>query len=145
MKMPNLKGGVKEAAKMLAGLDIISQAKILKTIAQQDPEMAAKIRLNMVTFEDLRYLTVKMLQELLREVDLEDLGLALRLGSDDLKDHILSNVSSSMQQDIRDILDGKPQLVDRVQEAVDKVMDVVRAKAEKGELVLTKSGSEEYV
>lgn len=145
MKLPNLKGGVKEAAKMLAGLDLISQARVLKDIAKQDPEMAEKIRLNMVTFEDLKHTTVKMLQELLREVSIDDFALALRLGSDELKSHILGNVSSSMRSDIEEILLGPPQLANKVQEAVDKIMDIVRAKAEKGELILKAQNDEEYV
>lgn len=134
------KGGVEEAAKMLAGLDRKGRENVLEIIAKKDPQMAESLRKNMVTMEDLQYLTVKMLQELLREIEIKDLALALRISSDELKSHILQNVSSSLRKDIEDILLGPPQSVSNVNEAADKIMEVVLKKIDKGELVFNKDG-----
>ena len=132
------KGGVEEAAKMLAGLDREGRENVLGIIAEKDPEMAETLRKNMVTLEDLRYLTVKMLQELLRDIKIGDLALALRISSTELKQHILQNVSSSIRQDIEEVLLGPPQSVSNVNEAADRVLDIVLKKVDKGELVLNK-------
>lgn len=136
------KGGVEEAAKMLAGLDRKGRENILEIIAVKDPQMAEALRKNMVTLDDLQFLTVKMLQELLREIDLNDLALALRIASSNLKQHILGNVSSSMRKDIEEILLGPPKSVSSVNEAADRVMNVVLKKIDKGELVINKNGEE---
>ena len=60
--MPKL-GGVKEAAAMLAGLDSQGRERVLDLIAKENPEVAEALRKNMVSFEDLQFLTVKMLSE----------------------------------------------------------------------------------
>ncbi len=136
----SFKGGIEEAAKMLAGLDRKGRENVLEIIAKKDPEMAKSLRKNMVTLEDLRYLTVKMLQELLRDIDINDLALALRISSDELKAHILQNVSSSLRKDIEDVLLGPPQSVSNVDEATDKIMEVVLKKIDNGELIINKDG-----
>lgn len=130
------KGGLEAAAKMLAGLDPQSQERILQDIATKNPQMAQALRESMVTFDDLQFLSVKMLQELLREIDIKDLALGLRIGCPELKNKVLSNVSKGLRSEIEDVLLGPPRPVEQVQEAVAKVMEVVRAKVEKGELVL---------
>lgn len=132
------KGGLEAAAKMLAGLDAKAQQRILEDIAQKNPEMAAALRESMVTFDDLQYLSVKMLQELLREIKIKDLALGLRIGSPELKQKILSNISGGLRSEIEEVLLGPPKPVDQVQEAVTRVMEVVRTKVEKGELVFRK-------
>ena len=85
-----------------------------------------------------------MLVELLREVQLSDLALALRMGSEELRHFILSNVSKSMREEIEEVLIGKPQPVSKVEEAMEKVMVVVRKKADRGELNFN-DPDEEYV
>lgn len=134
------KGGLKAAADMLSGMDREGQERILADIAKKDPQMAEALRKTMVTFEDLQYLTVKMIVELLREIDIQDLAKGLRISSDTLKSHFLNNVSKSMRADIEDILLGPPISVTKVNESIENVMVVVRKKLEKGELVINKDG-----
>jgi len=134
------KGGLKAAADMLSGMDREGQERILSDIAKKDPQMAEALRKTMVTFEDLQYLTVKMIVELLREIDIQDLARGLRISSDTLKSHFLTNVSKSMRADIEDILLGPPISVTKVNESIENVMVVVRKKLEKGELVINKDG-----
>lgn len=139
------KGGVVEAAQLLAGLDNQGRERVLELIEKQNPEMAKTLRDNLITFEDLKYLTPKMLQELLREISLDDLGLALRTSSQELKDFIFNNVSSSLKQDISDNLFGPPQKVTTIEAAIDKILRVVRTKVENGSLVIDKYGHNKYV
>lgn len=138
-------GGVKEAAKMLAGLAPDDRRRVFDEITSRDPQMAEALKNNMVSFEDLIYLTPKMLVELLREINISDLGMALRIASQELKSFILTNVSKGIRQDIEDILLGPLQPVSKVQESAEKIMTIVRSKVDKGELVLKEGGSEEYV
>ncbi|MBT3235606.1 MAG: hypothetical protein HN353_06630 [Bdellovibrionales bacterium] len=138
-------GGVEEAAKMLAGLGPKERERLLELIAKQDPNMAETLRQQMVTMEDLRFLTVKMIQDLLTKIDINQLGKALRLASDELRSHILSNVSQGIREDIEVVLLGPPIQVSDAEAATDAIMEVVLKMVESGELVLNQAGSEEYV
>jgi flagellar motor switch protein FliG len=138
-------GGVKEAAKMLTGLSRSAREKILEIISKKDPRMAEALHKSMYQFEDLKYLTQVMLIELLREIKISDMGLALRISSNDLKDFILKNSPRGMRQEMEEILVGPPQLASKVEEAQERIMSVVRVKIDKGQLIITKDSSEKYV
>ena len=138
-------GGVKEAAKMLAGLSRSAREKILEIISKKDPVMAEALHKSMYTFEDLKYLTPVMVIELLREIKIPDMGLALRIASSDLKDHLLKNSPRSMRQEMEEILLGPPQLASKVEDAQERIMSVVRMKIDKGQLIINKDSSEKYV
>ena len=138
-------GGVKEAAKMLAGLSKSAREKILDIISKKDTRMAEVLHKSMYTFEDLQYLTPLMLIELLREVKISDMGLALRISSNELKNFLLQNSPRGMRQEMEDILTGPPQLASSVEDAQERVMVIVRAKIEKGQLIINKDNSDKLV
>lgn len=138
-------GGVKEAAKMLAGLSRSAREKVLEIISKKDPKMAETLHKSMYTFDDLQYLTPMMLIELLRSVKMSDMGLALRISSNELKDHIMKNTPRGMRQEIEELLLGPPQLASKVEEAQERIMIVVREKIDKGQLIINKDSSETYV
>jgi flagellar motor switch protein FliG len=137
--------GLKQAIEMLQGLDLAAQQSLIAEIARKDPEMAIKLKQNLVTFDDLQYLTVSMMKRLLQDVDIDVLGLALRGANKETVDHLLNMFSTNMKRDIEDILKGKPRALSDVMEAQKKIMDVVHKLREKGEIVLSKDKSERYV
>lgn len=138
-------GGVKEAAKMLAGLSRSAREKILEIISKKDPHMAQALHKSMYTFEDLQHLTPVMLIELLREIKISDMGLALRISSNELKDFILKNTPRGMRQEMEEILLGPPQLASKVEDAQERIMSIVRIKLDKGQLIINKESSEKLV
>lgn len=137
--------GLKQAIEMLQGLDLAAQQTLIAEIARKDPEMAIKLKQNLVTFDDLQYLTVAMMKRLLQDIDLDVLGLALRGANKETVDHLLNMFSTNMKRDIEDILKGKPRALSEVMEAQKKIMDVVLRLRDKGEIVLSKDKSEKYV
>lgn len=137
--------GLKQAIEMLQGLDLAAQQSLLADIARKDPEMAIKLKQNLVTFDDLQYLTVSMMKRLLQEIDTDLLGLALRGANKEVTDHLLEMFSTNMKRDIEDVLKGKPRPLSEVMEAQKKIMDVVLRLRDKGEIVLSKDKSEKYV
>ncbi|MDD4975733.1 MAG: FliG C-terminal domain-containing protein [Bacteriovorax sp.] len=138
-------GGVKEAAKMLAGLSRSAREKILDIISKKDPRMAEALHKSMYTFEDLQFLTPMMLIELLREIKIPDMGLALRISSNELKDFILKNSPRGMRQEMEEIMTGPPQLASKVEDAQERIMTVVRSKLDRGQLIINKDSSEKLV
>lgn len=137
--------GFKQAIEMLQGLGLDEQQTLLADIARKDPEMAIRLKSSLVTFDDLQYLTVSMMKRLLQDIELDDLGLALRGANKDVTDHLLGMFSTNMKRDIEDILKGKPRALSEVMEAQKKIMTVVHRLREKGEIVLSRDKSERYV
>lgn len=138
-------GGVKEAAKMLAGLSKAAREKVLEIISKKDPQMAMSLHKSMYTFEDLQFLTPMMVIELMRSIKVTDMGLSLRIASPELKDNIMKNTPRGMRQEIEEILVGPPQLTSKVEEAQERIMEIVRQKIDKGQLIINKDSSETYV
>lgn len=144
--MTNIKiDGFKQAIEMLQGLDLASQQSLLADIARRDPEMAIRLKQNLVTFDDLQYITVSMMKRLLQEIDIDVLGLALRGASKELTNHLLEMFSTNMKRDIQDTLQGKPRALNDVLDAQRKIMEVVIRLRDKGEIVLSKDKSERLV
>ena len=137
--------GFKQAIEMLQGLDLAAQQSLLADIARKDPEMAIKLKQNLVTFDDLQYLTVSMMKRLLQDIEIDVLGLALRGANKETADHLLNMFSTNMKRDIEDILKGKPRPLSEVMEAQKKIMDVVLKLRDRGEIILSKDKSEKYV
>lgn len=137
--------GLKQAIEMLQGLDLSAQQSLIAEIARKDPEMAIKLKQNLVTFDDLQYLTVTMMKRLLQDIDTDDLGLALRGANKEITSHLLNMFSTNMRRDIEEILKGKPRSLSDVMQAQKKIMDVVHKLRERGEIILSKDKSERYV
>lgn len=137
--------GFEQAIEALQGLNESEQKKIIENISKSDPKMAELLQKSLVVFEDLIYLTPDMIRLLLREIRLEDMGLALRGCSEKLRDHFRNNLSKNLSSDLNEILLGPPKRLSEVQEAQANIMEKVREKIAKGEIVLDKKGSETYV
>lgn len=137
--------GFKQAVEMLQGLDLAAQQNLIAEIARRDPELAIKLKQNMVTFDDLQFITVAMMKRLLKDVDLDTLGLALRGANKETVAHLLEMFSTNMRKDVEDILKGKPRPLSEVLEAQRKIMEIVLKLRDKGEIILSKDKSEKYV
>ncbi len=138
-------GGPKEAARMMALLDPESRKRIMGELEARDPKTAQVVRSLMVTLDDLQFLSLRMLQELLQLISLKELGLALRRASSELQRHLLSQLSIRMQEEVREILQGPPQPKIIVEEAEKKLLKILLEKVEKGEFVLSKDGKDQLV
>lgn len=136
------KGGVKEAAKMLALLGGDAQKKLLEEIRLKDPAMAESLEANFVTLDDLQYLTTAMLIGLLRDVDLEEFGLAIRGVAPEISQKLLDMVSTGIRLDIEDGFKGKPRSVSEVEVAQAKVLTVLKKKIDLGYIIINPKGDE---
>lgn len=138
-------GGVKGAAKLLAGLDPVRRQRLFEELSKKDPKIVEILKKNMVSMEDLILLTVKMIQDLTREIQMKDLGMALRTEKEDLRSHFLNNVSKRMKEEVEEVLNGPAQPLSKVQEAQEKILSLIREKMEKGEIVLSKDNKDRLV
>ena len=139
------KPGFRNASELLSKLTPSERERILESISQTEPELAEALKKSFYQFDDLQYLTPKMLVELLRELDLGILALALRGAKKETTNHILNNVSAGIKDELNETLLGPPRPVEHVTEAMDKVMELVVEKIDKGQIVLSKDSSETII
>ncbi|MCB9091152.1 MAG: hypothetical protein H6621_11080 [Halobacteriovoraceae bacterium] len=137
--------GFDEALKILQNLMPEEQKKIISGIKKTQPDLAIELEKSLITVEDLKYLTEKMLSEFLRDIDLAELGLVLRIASEEVKNHLFSMLSKNLKQEVEESLKGAPVPMKKVQECHDRIMKIVRHKVENGALVLDPKSSDKLV
>jgi len=118
-----------------------------KTGSDDDgPGVAQQIRDAMFTFEDLARLTVREVQLLMREVDKDTILVALKTANDELRDHLLSGVSSRAAKQIREELPLLPPTkLSEVEKAQRDAVEVVIRLSEAGQVNMPGAGGEEMV
>ena len=136
------KPGFRNASEILVKMSLDERKRILDSIAKVQPELAEALSKSFYQIDDLQYITPKMLVELLGDIDISIFSLALRGAKKETTEFLLSSVSSRIRDEIKDVLMGPPQLANHVTDAMDKVMEIVVDKIEKGQIVLSKDSSE---
>ena len=139
-------GGVETVAEMLNLCDRTTEKAILEGVESEDPDLVEEIRRLMFVFEDILLVNDKGIQSVLKEIDNDELILALKTASDDLKDKIFNNMSSRASELIKEDMEymGAVRLSD-VESAQQRIVDVVRRLEESGEIIISGRGGEKDV
>lgn len=133
------------AQEILNKLKPMEQEKLLKALREKDAVLAQRLDEGRLTIEDLALLKPEMLAKLMQKVDAKDLGLSLRLGSENLRDFVLNNVSKGTKSDILEILNGPPQAVSEIEKSVEKILKMLKNMIEKGDISLDKGGDDPLI
>ena len=136
-------GGVEAVAEMLNLADRATEKAILEALEAQDPDLVEEIRRLMFIFEDIMLVNDKGIQLVLKEIESEDLALALKTASTELRDKIFRNMSDRAAEMIREDMEYMgPVRVSDVEAAQQKIVDVVRRLEDAGELIISGRGGE---
>ncbi len=130
-------------ADIFNNLDRNTETRFMTALDERNRESAERIRALMFTFDDLVRLDAAGIQVLLRQVDKDQLGLALKGAAEDVKDLFFSNMSERAGKMMREDMEamGAVRLKD-VDEAQAAVVTNAKALADSGEIVIS-SGDEE--
>ncbi|MDA1020113.1 MAG: flagellar motor switch protein FliG [Cyanobacteria bacterium] len=140
----NSVGGVEALAEILNRVDRNTEKRILEDLEGIDQALATDIRNLMFVFEDIFRLDDKSVQRLLREIDVKDLGLALKGANDDLRDTFFRNMSQKAGKLLQDDIEMMgPVLMRDVSEVQTKVVGVVRALEQAGEIIILGNSEED--
>ena len=130
-------GGVKTAAEIINLLGSGVDASVLESIRSYDADLAQKIMDKMFVFEDIGKLDSRSIQTVLREVASETLIVALKAASNEMKETILSNMSSRAAEALREDLEARgPMRLSEVEAQQREIIKIVRRLAEEGQIVL---------
>jgi len=136
-------GGFDAAAALVKQLSGDKEHKLLDKVAERDPDVSERIRSLTFVFEDLLGLDDRSLQRLLREVDTQELALALKAASDPLSERLRGNMSGravAALDEAQDFLG--PVRVSEVEDAQGRILKEVQALEASGELVLGSGGDD---
>lgn len=141
-----LSGGAAAVAKLLNITPGGLEKTLMEKIGARNQEIYDQIRRYMFVFEDLRLLDNRSMQRLLRDVESKELALSMKAASDELKQHILTNMSeraaSALQEEIEFL---GPVRVRDVEAAHGRIIDVVRQLEEAGEVVVSGRESDDDI
>ncbi|MCL2707494.1 MAG: flagellar motor switch protein FliG [Defluviitaleaceae bacterium] len=139
-------GGVDSVVEILNAVDRTTEKTIMETLEVEDVELSEEIRRKMFVFEDILQLDSRSVQQVLREVDQKELGLACKICSDELQNHIFANLSKRLAAMIKEDMDylGPVRRSD-VEEAQQKIVNIVRRLQDAGEILIARGGGDEIV
>jgi len=133
----NQTGGVKNAANVLNAMDKEASKSLLISLEERNPELGKAIRQKLFTFDEVGALEATTLQRLLRDVDMNDLAIALKTASDSLQKKLLGCISKRAAESIREEISfmGPLRLRD-IEAAQLRIIEVVRRLVSEGEIDL---------
>lgn len=139
-------GGVEAVAEMLNLADRATEKAILEALETDDPRLVEQIRRLMFVFEDILLVNDKGIQALLKEIDNDELSLALKTASEELKQKIFNNMSERASQLVKEDMEYMgPVRISEVEAAQQKIVDVVRRLEDAGEIIISGRGGEQEV
>ena len=139
-------GGVKAAAEIINLLGTNTETVVLDSIRGYDPELAQKIVDKMFVFDDIGKLDPVAIQTVLKEVASETLIVALKGGSPELREKILSNMSRRAGEALREDLESRgPLRLSEVEAQQKEILKTVRRLADEGQITLGGGGEDAFV
>ncbi len=139
-------GGVKTAADILNFVEGSVEATIMEQIKETEPDLGQNIEDLMFVFDNLIDIDDRGIQTLMREIQTDQLQLALKGADEALREKFLSNMSQRAAEMLRDDLEAMPPVrVSDVEAAQKTILTATRALSDKGEIMLGGSGGDDFL
>ncbi|OGO78884.1 MAG: flagellar motor switch protein FliG [Clostridiales bacterium GWB2_37_7] len=139
-------GGITAIVDILNSVDRGTEKYIMESLEVQDTDLAEQIRKRMFIFDDIVTLDSRSIQRVIREVENGDWALALKSAGEDVQKSVFSNMSKRLAEMIKEDMDymGPVRLRD-VEEAQQKIVNVIRKLEDAGEIVISRGGGDEII
>lgn len=139
-------GGIDYIADVMNRMDRSNEKAIFDEMAKDNPELADTIRKKMFVFEDILSMDDRSVQRFVRDCDIKDLVYALKNASPDMSSLFYRNMSSRMAETIRSDLEVTTNVRLRdVEEAQQRIVNIIRRLEEAGELITNKGGKDDII
>ena len=139
-------GGVDAVVEILNTVDRGTEKHIMETLEVEEPDLADEIRKKMFVFEDILLLDDRSIQRVLRDVDNNDLAIACKGSAEEVQNAIFNNMSKRLAEMIREDMEfmGPVRMKD-VEEAQQKIVNIIRKLEDSAEIVISRGGGDEIV
>jgi len=131
-------------AEIFNSFDRQTETRFITALEEENRESAERIKSLMFTFDDLIKLDTGSAQTLMRHVDKDKLGVALKGANDDVKTFFMSNMSSRAAKMLTDDMQAMgPVRLRDVDEAQALLVNLAKDLAAKGEIMLAKNRADD--
>jgi flagellar motor switch protein FliG len=139
-------GGIQAIVDILNSVDRSTEKNIMETLEVEDAELAEEIKKRMFVFEDILTLDSRSIQRFLREVDNNQIAIALKGATEEVQNVIYSNMSKRLAEMIKEDIEfmGPVRLKD-VEEAQQKIVNIIRKLEDVGEIIISRGGGDEII
>ncbi len=139
-------GGVDYIADVMNHMDRSNEKFIFDEMGKVNPELAETIRKKMFVFEDILGMDDRSIQRFIRECDMKDVVYALKNASPEMSALFYRNMSKRMAETIQSDLEVTVNVRLRdVEEAQQRIVNLIRRLDEAGELIISKGGKDDIV
>jgi len=141
-----LVGGIDSLVNILNSVDRGTEKYLLESLEQTDADLAEEIRSRMFVFEDIVKLGNQSVQRVLKEIDNHDLAIALKGATKEVTKVIYDNISKRLQEMIKEDIEFMgPVRVRDVEEAQQKIVNVIRRLDDAGEVIISRKQEDELI
>ena len=139
-------GGGDSVDEVLNTVDRGTEKHIMENLEIEEPELADEIRKKMFVFEDILMLDDRSIQRVLREVENSELAVALKNANEEVQNVIFNNMSTRLVDMIKEDMEymGPVRLKD-VEEAQQKIVNIIRKLEDSAEIVISRGGGDEII
>ena len=139
-------GGVDYIADVMNHMDRGNEKLIFDEIGKENPELAETIRKKMFVFEDILGMDDRSVQRFIRDCDMKDVVYALKNASPEMQSLFYKNMSSRQAETVKSDLEVTVNVrLKDVEEAQQRIVNLVRKLDEEGELIISKGGKDDIV
>lgn len=136
-------GGVPTVSEILNLTDRATEKTIMEGLESDDPDLVEEIRRLMFVFEDIKLVNDKGIQAVLKEVENDELSLALKTASEQLQQKIFTNMSERAASMVKEDMEFMgPVRVSDVEASQQRIVDIVRRLEESGDLMIEGRGGD---
>lgn len=139
-------GGIDSLVKILNCVDRGTEKYLLEHLEQLEPELTEEIKNRMFVFEDLTKLDSRAIQTVLKEIENNDLAVALKGATKEVSKVIYNNISKRLQETIKEDIEFLgPVRVRDVEEAQQTIVNAIRRLDELGEIIIMRKQEDELI
>ena len=139
-------GGVSSVAEILNAIDRATEEEIMADIEEESAQLAEEIKQLMFVFEDILKIDDRGIREVLKEISNEDLTMALKTATEEMREKFFKNLSERAGNMIREDLEIMgPVKLSEVEAAQQNIVKQVRRLEAEGRIVIAGSGGEVLV
>lgn len=136
-------GGVPTVSEILNLTDRATEKTIMEGLEADDPDLVEEIRRLMFVFEDIKLVNDKGIQSVLKEIENDELSLALKTASEQLQQKIFTNMSERAASMVKEDMEFMgPVRVSDVEAAQQRIVDIVRRLEESGDVMIEGRGGD---
>ncbi len=137
---------VDQAATILQAVDHTLTEDILQTIDEQSPELGTELRDRLFKFDDIVRLSDVDMRRIMQEIDMDTLGISLRIAPVDVREKFFNNMSKRAAEGLKEDMQFSPKMkLSEIEIKQKEIISVIRDLDGQGEISLKDGGRNEYV